>query len=545
MAEESFVINPSNDNTKENFDVNASQDLENVQPIQNENVQPSNEQMDPEQNSSGLIENASIEEKPIETTSGPIDTSEPISDSEPLVNEANSQKEVTTTEVLPDVVNTEATQDSQKTSQKHSEHHKSGKVAKPQIDQEVLNKLKELKESHTVINAKVEDRVNGGLRLNYEGVPIFLPISHFSFLDVNQLSEEDLIRTVGDFLEVEILEVNDDAPAHKRNIIASRKNVLDKKFFSELKVGTVVEGTVSSIPNFGVFLDIGGIEGLVHISRISRKHIDDPHTMFKKGDKAKAVVVAIDPDKKKISLSIADLEKSNKPNINLAEKYPVNSIHKAIVKRFVDFGAFVELEEGIDGLIRNPELSWTQRVNNPREVLKSEQEIQVQVISINPDKNLISLSYRNTLENPWDEIEKNIKIGDLKEGKIKQIRPEGAIVTIENDIDGFLPKSRMKNSLRNGKIPFKNGDSIQVKVADLIPSQHSLIFEILSEEKQEQSGQREFDNSQRHNRRQSRSNEDRQVSPMLISESQPNSVGSFSIAELLDEQVKKLFDNNN
>ena len=545
MAEESFVINPSNDNTKENFDVNASQDLENVQPIQNENVQPSNEQMDPEQNSSGQIENASIEEKPIETNSGPIDTSEPISDTEPSANEANSQKEDTTTEVLPNVVNTEATQDSQKTSPKHSEHHKSSKVAKPQIDQEVLNKLKELKESHTVINAKVEDRVNGGLRLNYEGVPIFLPISHFSFLDVNQLSEEDLIRTVGDFLEVEILEVNDDAPAHKRNIIASRKNVLDKKFFSELKVGTVVEGTVSSIPNFGVFLDIGGIEGLVHISRISRKHIDDPHTMFKKGDKAKAVVVAIDPDKKKISLSIADLEKSNKPNINLAEKYPVNSIHKAIVKRFVDFGVFVELEEGIDGLIRNPELSWTQRVNNPREVLKSEQEIQVQVISINPDKNLISLSYRNTLENPWDEIEKNIKIGDLKEGKIKQIRPEGAIVTIENDIDGFLPKSRMKNSLRNGKIPFKNGDSIQVKVADLIPSQHSLIFEILSEEKQEQTGQREFDNSQRHNRRQSRSNEERQVSPMLISESQPNSVGSFSIAELLDEQVKKLFDNNN
>ena len=545
MAEESFVINPSNDNTNENFEVNENQDSENVKPIQIENVQPSDEQVNPEQSSSGQIESASIEDKPIETTIEPEDTATPTNDSDSSINDQVPQKDESSVETTTEVLQNPVVQDSPKTSPKHIEHNKLHKSPKPQIDQDMLDKLKQIKESHTIIHAKVEDRVNGGLRLNYEGVPIFLPISHFSFLDVNQLSEEDLIRTVGDFLEVEILEVNDDAPAHKRNIIASRKNVIENKFFHELKVGTIVEGTVSSIPSFGVFLDLGGIEGLVHISKISRKHIDDPHTMFKKGDKVKAVVYGIDPEKKKISLSIADLEKSNKPNINLAEKYPVNSIHKAIVKRFVDFGAFVELEEGIDGLIRNPELSWTQRVNNPKEVLRPDEEIQVQVISINPEKNLISLSYRNTLENPWTEIEKNIKIGDLKDGIVKQIRPEGAILTVDNNIDGFLPKSRMKNTVRNGKIPFKNGDTIQVKVADVIAAQHSLIFEILSDEKPEQTSQRENDFSQRHNRRQSRSNEERQISPMLISESQPNNVGSFSIAELLDEQVKKLFNNDN
>lgn len=543
MAEESFVINPSNDNSKENFDTNEIQNSENIQTNPIENVKPSDEQLNIESISSEAIQSDSVVDSTQESADEPVgETSSVESD---LMKSSNPSQEIAETELKKETIENTQNESSQQTSPKPSEHRKSIKIPKPQINQEILDKLKQIKESNTTIHAKVEDRVNGGLRLNYEGIPIFLPISHFSFIDVNQISEEDLIRTVGDILEVEILEVNDDVPAHKRNIIASRKNVLDTKFFKDLKVGTIVEGTISSLASFGIFVDLGGVEGLVHISKISKEHIDDPRSLYKRGEKVKAVVTHIDQTKKKISLSMIDLERSNIPSVNIAEKYPVSSIHKAIVKRFVDFGVFVELEKGVDGLIRNPELSWTQRINNPKEVLHENQEIQVQVIANNPDKNLITLSYRNTLENPWPEIEKNIKIGDIKTGTIKQIRPEGAIVTIEGNIDGFLPKSRMKDNIKNGKIQFKKGDSIQVHIADLNASQQSLIFEIVYDEKQEQHSSRYNENSQRNTRRPSRSNEERKVSPMLISESQPNNVGSFSISELIDEQVKKLFDNNN
>ncbi|HPD33557.1 MAG TPA: S1 RNA-binding domain-containing protein [Candidatus Kapabacteria bacterium] len=549
MADESFVINPLNDNTNENFNNNEIQNSEDIQPNQIENVKPSDEQ----ENLSSVVtestESIHIAEKSIEIAQEPIesglseDFNTTIADSN-ISTTVSEEIENSSIETAQKQANAE---EEKIQPHKHTESSKSHKAPKPQINQEVLDKLKAIKEAGQTILAKVEDRVNGGLRLNYEGLPIFLPISHFSFLDINQISEEDLIRTVGDLLEVEILEINDEVPAHKRNIIASRKNVLEKKFFHDLKVGTIVEGTISSIANFGIFVDLGGVEGLVHISHISRKHIDDPRTIFKKGDKVKAMVMGIDPIKKKISLSMADLEKGAHPThqFNIAEKYPVSSIHNVKVKRFVDFGVFVELEKGLDGLIRNQELSWTERVNNPKEILQQDQEIQAQVISINPEKNLVSLSYRNTLENPWPEIEKNIKIGDIKNATIKQIRAEGAILTIDGNIDGFLPKSKMKGNIRNGKIPFKKGDNIEVKVADVIASDHSIIFEMIGDEKTEQPYNRE-ENQQKHIRRTTpRANEEKQVTPMLISESQPNNVGNFSFAELIDEQMKKLLDNNN
>ncbi|HOV91506.1 MAG TPA: S1 RNA-binding domain-containing protein [Candidatus Kapabacteria bacterium] len=551
MADDSFVINPSNDNTNENFDNNEIQNSEDIQPNQNENFKPSDEQVNFSSVITESTESIPIAENPIEVAQEPVeigsseDSNKAIPDS--TVSSSVSEEIVNPT-IETDQMHAKAEEENIQKTHKHSESSKSHKAPKPQINQEVLETLKSIKEAGQTIFAKVEDRVNGGLRLNYEGLPIFLPISHFSFLDINQISEEDLIRTVGDLLEVEILEINDEVPAHKRNIIASRKNVIEKKFFQDLKIGTIVEGTISSIANFGVFVDLGGVEGLVHISRISRKHIDDPRTIFKKGDKVKAVVIGIDPIKKKISLSIADLEKGARPThqFNIAEKYPVSSIHNVKVKRFVDFGVFVELENGLDGLIRNQELSWTQRVNNPREILQQDQEIQAQVISINPEKNLVSLSYRNTSENPWPEIEKNFKIGDIKNATIKQIRPEGAIVTIDNDIDGFLPKSKMKGNIRNGKFPFKKGDTIEVKVADVIASQHSIILEMIGDETQGQPHKIEQENQQKHTRRtNTRANEEKQVAPMLISESKPNNVGNFSFAELIDEQMKKLLDNNN
>ncbi len=147
--------------------------------------------------------------------------------------------------------------------------------------------------------------------------------------------------------------------------------------------------------------------------------------------------------KKRIGLSVADLEPSLWTNVH--EKYPVGSVTKVKVKRFVDFGAFVELEDGIEGLIRNQDLSWTQRINHPKEILELEQEIDAQILSINPDKELLALSYKATQPNPWNDVEQTIQIGNEKVGIIKQVKNEGLVITIDNALDGFMPKSKMRN----------------------------------------------------------------------------------------------------
>lgn len=397
-----------------------------------------------------------------------------------------------------------------------------------ELDAEVLAELKECRNNNKTITAKVEDRVRGGLKLNYKGVALFLPTSHFGVR--SNPNEEELIRAVGDVLEVEVLEINDDVPAHKRNIIVSRKNLLEAKFWNEIKIGDVVSGPVSSITTFGIFIEIGGYEGLVHVSRLSRKRVDNPKNFAKKGDVLKAKVIEVDLEKKRIGLSISDLEPSLWTNIH--EKYPVGSTVKAKVKRFVDFGAFVELEEGIEGLIRNQDLSWTQRVNHPKEILEINQEIDVQVQSINPDKELLVLSYRATQSNPWNEVEKNIQIGSEKVGIIKQVKNEGLVITIDEAIDGFMPKSKMRNLLKGNKMPFKKGDTIEVSVSDIAAAQQSLILEPKgsTHENREKKEPRE----QRERKPRQEKNENYSNQPVEMTS---NEVGSFTVTDMIGEEV--------
>ncbi len=404
-----------------------------------------------------------------------------------------------------------------------------------EMDAEVLAELKECRNNNRTIAAKVEDRVRGGLKLNYKGVALFLPTSHFGVR--SNPNEEELIRAVGDVMDVEVLEINDDVPSHKRNIIVSRKNLLESKFWNDIKVGSIVSGPVSSITTFGIFIDIGGYEGLVHVSRLSRKRIDNPKNFAKKGDILQAKVVEVDLDKKRIGLSISDLEPSLWTNVS--EKYPVGSITKVKVKRFVDFGAFVELEDGIEGLIRNQDLSWTQRINHPKEILEIDQEIDAQILSVNPDKELLALSYRTTQPNPWNDVEQTIQIGNEKVGIIKQVKNEGLVITIDNTLDGFMPKSKMRNLIKGNKMPFKKGDSIEVVVADIAAAQQSLILEPKGAEQETREKREPRDQKERKPRQNREDNYSNQPVEMTT-----NEVGNFSFTDMLGEDVlSKLFNN--
>ena len=482
MTEQSSVINANLDNNQNNL-VKTNQNVEQT----NENAEVLTE---------APVVEAPVAEAPI--VEAPV-AEAPVA--EAPVTEATSE------------IQTPAPQPAQRTRQ--------------DIPIAVLSKLKEVYDTNGVIQAKVEDRVRGGLRMSFEGAPLFLPTSHFSLK--SNPTEEELIQSVGAVLNVEILEINEDAPSHKRNIIVSSKNLLEKKFWDEIKEGQIIEGPVTSITTFGIFIDIGGFEGLVHISRMSRKRVDSTKTFCKKGDKFKAVVVDVDKSKKRIGLSLADLEPSLFENV--ADKYPLNSVHKAVVKRFVDFGAFVELEDGIQGIIRNPDLSWTRRVNNPKDILSLEQEIDVHVSAINPDKELLTLSYKLTQPNPWPEIEKELKIGEEKTATVVFVKPEGAILAI-NDVDGFMPKSKMGPLGKGKKVPFKKGEQVEVVITDLVASSQSLILE-----PKDVPTPKANDRDDRGNRGR-RNWDDR---PTSIPQIQPssNEVANFAFSDMLGEDTLK------
>ncbi len=431
--------------------------------------------------------------------------------------------------------------------------------AKPkvEVDPEVLNEVLEYKNAGTSLTAKVEDRVRGGLKLNYKGLALFLPISHFGIRP--NPNEEDLIRAVGDFLQVQVLEVNEDVPLYRRNIIVSRKKLLETSFWENIKLGDIVSGPVTSITTFGVFIDIGGYEGLVHISRLSRKKVDNAKNFTKKGEILRAKVVEIDKEKQRIGLSMAELEPSLWDKV--PDKFPVGTNVNAKVKKFINFGAIVDLGDGIDGIIRNQDLSWTKRINDPSEVLQLNSEIQAQVLSINTDKELVSLSLRAVLENPWNTVEDKIQIGQEKSGIIQQVKPEGIVVTIEEIFDGFIPKSKMRNLQKGKKLPFKKGDTIEVLVADLVPASQSLILspkdageENNNDSYQQNRNDRSDNRGDRSNS--DRSNGDRERKPRNFNRSndrdytpQPvemtsNEIGNFSFSDMLGEDILKKLNAN-
>ncbi len=342
----------------------------------------------------------------------------------------------------------------------------------------VIDKLREFKENKQRIEVIVKARIRGGLRVDFEDAPLFLPASHFAIK--KSPTEEELVDAIGHKMEVVVHEIHDNEQV-RNSIIVSRKAVLEEELWEKIKVGNIIEGRISSIASFGVFVDLGCVEGLIHISRLSKLHIEDPTKFVKKGDLIQAVVYEIDRDKNRVSLSRKELEDSPWKGIN--KVYKPETTHKGIIKRITDFGAYVELSPGIDGLIRLSELSWTRRLKHPNEVVKLYQEIDVYIISVNEEKQAIALSYKRTLPNPWQGLKEKYPPNSEAQGKVLQLVPQGAVITVGDEVDGFMPRSRMRPILKGRKIPFNEGDIITVVINDIIPEEESLILNPRIEER--------------------------------------------------------------
>src|SRR4051812_4647388 len=283
------------------------------------------------------------------------------------------------------------------------------------------------------VSGKVTKKIKGGLLVDI-GVPVFLPASQVDIRRPGEISD-----WIGRTIDAMILKIDEE----RRNIVISRRKMIEqqreemkKKTFEALEVGKVVKGTVKNIADFGAFIDLGGIDGLLHITDMSWGRINHPSELLKIDQEVEVKVLQIDKDKEKIALGLK--QKDASPWENIETKYAVGSTHEATVVNIMSYGAFCKLEEGVEGLVHISEMSWTKRINHPSELVAADQKVQVRVLEINKEKQEISLGMKQVEENPWERVAEKYPPGSVVSGKVRNIANYGAFVEIEEGIDGLL-----------------------------------------------------------------------------------------------------------
>jgi small subunit ribosomal protein S1 len=315
-----------------------------------------------------------------------------------------------------------------------------------------------------VVEGMVTRKIKGGLLVDI-GVPVFLPASQ---VDIRRPG--DINDYVGRKIRAEILKID----LERRNIVISRRKLIEterdaakKRLLENLKEGEIVSGEVKNIADFGAFVDLGGIDGLLHITDMSWGRINHPSEMLKIGQKVEVKVLNIDREKEKIALGLKQREAS--PWEEIERKYPVGSRVKGTVVNLMSYGAFVRLEDGIEGLVHISEMSWTRRINHPSEIVQPNQEVEVVVLDISKDKQEISLGMKQTEVNPWELVSEKYPPGTIIEGKVRNLANYGAFVEVEPGIDGLLHISDISwtKKITHPQEVFKKGDVVKCVVLDV------------------------------------------------------------------------------
>jgi small subunit ribosomal protein S1 len=320
------------------------------------------------------------------------------------------------------------------------------------------------KKEGDIVEGRGMRKIKGGLLVDI-GVPVFMPASQ---VDIRRPG--DIGEYIGRTIRAIILKIDEE----RRNIVVSRRKLIEhereeakRKLLDRIKVGDTISGAVTNIADFGAFVDLGGLDGLLHITDMSWGRINHPSEVVKVGQRLEIKVLKIDHEKEKVALGLKQLEPS--PWDNIEERYPINSRVKGKVVNLVSYGAFVELEEGIEGLVHVSEMSWTQRVNHPSEIVSPGQEIDVVVLDIDKEKQEISLGMKQTEVNPWELVTEKYPPGTIITGKVRNLANYGAFVEIEPGIDGLLHVSDMSwtEKISHPNEKYKKGDEIQCVVLDI------------------------------------------------------------------------------
>lgn len=312
-----------------------------------------------------------------------------------------------------------------------------------------------------IVRGQVIRKIKGGLLLNI-GVNVFLPASQVDIRRPNDIAEY-----IGHDIECMILKIDE----ARRNIVVSRRRLIEeerekmkKSLLSNLQIGQIRRGTVKNIADFGAFVDLGGIDGLLHITDMSYGRISHPTEMVKIDDEIEVVVLNIDYEKEKIALGLK--QKSPSPWANISSKYPVSSRVQGEVVNVLSYGAFVKLEDGIEGLVHISEMSWTRRVNHPSELVAIGDKVEVMVLGINEEKQEISLGMKQTQPNPWDEVTARYPVGAIVKGTVRNLTNYGAFVELQEGVDGLLHISDMSwtRKVSHANEILKKGDPIECQI---------------------------------------------------------------------------------
>lgn len=315
-----------------------------------------------------------------------------------------------------------------------------------------------------LVKGIVKSVVKGGLMVNV-GVEAFLPGSQ-----VDIIPPRDLNEYVGKVYEFKIVKVNDD----RKNIVLSRREVIEaeradqrQRFLETVKEGDKVEGIVKNITDFGAFVDLRGMDGLLHITDMSWGRVNHPSEMLHIGQSLEVVILEVDREKERVSLGLKQM--TDNPWADIERKYPINSHVKGRVTKLLPYGAFVELEKGVEGLVHVSELSWVKRITRPSDVLKLDQEIEAVVLSISVKEQKISLGVRQLEDNPWADIESRFPIGTVIKGQVRNLTPYGAFVGLEEGIDGMIHVSDMSwtRKINHPSEVLKKGDEVEAIVLEI------------------------------------------------------------------------------
>ncbi|MBK6910062.1 MAG: 30S ribosomal protein S1 [bacterium] len=424
-------------------------------------------------------------------------------------------------------------------------------------------------EKQDVVSGNIQRRIKGGFVVNVLGVEAFLPGSQ---IDVHPVRDFDAL--VGRDMEFRIVKLND----ARKNIVVSRKIIIEEslkgvreKILADLQVGDIMEGTAKNITDFGVFVDLGGVDGLLHITDLSwgrvghpsevvqldqkltvkvldydrerqrisvglkqlqphpwdgvddrypvgakvkgkvvsiarygafvelekgleglvhisemswTQHVKHPSAMLSVGDEVEVVILNIDKEGRKISLGMKQVEAD--PWENLEQKYAPGSRHKGKVRDLVPFGAFVELEDGIDGLVHISDLSWTKRVRHPGEILQKGEDVEVVVLGFDRNERRIALGLKQAQSNPWDEFESMYAVGSQTAGKVVRVMDKGVIVELPREVEGFVPASQLKRLTKGAKQSVSVGDEITLEVIEFDRENKKIILAAQAPEGQDE-----------------------------------------------------------
>ncbi len=326
------------------------------------------------------------------------------------------------------------------------------------------DKIVKVFEGDGLIKGKVKAVVKGGLTVNI-GVEAFLPGSQ-----IDIVPPRDLQQFVGNTYDFKIVKINDE----RKNVVLSRREIIEQeraekrsRFLESVQVGNTVKGTVKNLTDFGAFIDLDGMDGLLHITDMTWGRLTHPSELLKIGQEVDVVVLDINKEKERVSLGLKQTQRN--PWDKIEERFPVGAKVRGKVTNLVPYGAFVEIEEGVEGLIHVSELSWTKRITRPSDVLTQGQEIEAVVLGVNKEEQKISLGVRQLDPNPWDAIEQRYALGSVVKGKIRNMTAYGAFVELEEGIDGMIHVSDLSwtRKINHPSEVLKKNDELEAIVLDI------------------------------------------------------------------------------